>query len=128
MKNATLVVVLGCLLVGACATPVEEAETQEREEAVTSTDEADQTVEAEDADRTPRGLECRRTCEDRFAEDMRDCAKLPAGFWRKGCEDRSLWMHRMCLRFCQKGPRDCLDGRWSGAMSLEWANQSQSES
>lgn len=125
MEALWVAAAVGGLLAGACAVPPED-QVQESEQV--NPDGQDQADEADHTFRVPRGLACRRTCEDRHAEEMRDCAKLPAGFLRRGCEDRARWLYRMCLKFCQKGPRSCLDDGDLDAMSPECTAPSQSES
>lgn len=91
--------------------------------------EFDWTTEADedDVEDASRGIPCRRTCQDRLAEDQRDCAKLPEGFLRNGCNARAVFMCRMCEKFCQKGTRECLDVEEDEPIEAECKTQSQSD-
>lgn len=75
-----------------------------------------------------RGLKCRRECEDGFAQDTKDCDRLPPGLLRNACHRRANDTYRACLWSCPDGPRDCLDDDTDKTTSDECRTPLQSES
>lgn len=78
-------------------------------------------------DRAPRGLPCRRTCEDRYAEWSRKCDKMPEGPARNRCNTDASNMYKACLSYYQTGPRECIDDDGDDPMTSECVNPSPNE-